>query len=50
MKDNKPLGSKYKMEPEDIVSEFTKRIDILKLDIVFTGYDFVIYSKFNENL
>jgi hypothetical protein len=50
MKDNKPLGSKYKMDPEDIVSEFTKRMDILKLDIVFTGYDFVIYSKFNENL
>jgi hypothetical protein len=49
-KESGKLGDKYKIEPDDIATEFTKILDGLGIDIVFTGNDLVIYSKFNENV
>lgn len=49
-KESGKIGGKYKIEPDDIATEFTKILDGLGIDIVFTGNDLVIYSKFNENV
>lgn len=49
-KESGKLDDKYKIEPDDIAPEFTKILDGLGIDIVFTGNDLVIYSKFNENV
>lgn len=49
-KDGDKLGNKYKLEPDDIATAFAKDLSDLKIEIVFTGSDLLIYSKFNENL
>lgn len=48
-KDGDKLGNKFKIDPEDLATSFARDLEDLKIEIIFTGNDLVIYSKFKED-